>query len=113
MKWIKTFENWDNSSEFQEFYECDDCHHVYSSVNPKFTFCRTCKSKNVKPITEEEYYSIVINQSTDSDEIGDILRNKEEMNIGHIDPNSLTHPGIHPYPSIPFDIAHINKIDQS
>ena len=69
--------------------------------------CLYCGSKDVRLIDEGEYLDNV-----NPEEIEGILRSKDETEKGYIDPKKLTRPNMHPYFSVKFDTAHVNKMDE-
>ena len=112
---IKNFNQWliNENTISMEYYHCDDCNSLYPQYDAKLMKCKNCGSKNVNLLSEDEYYSKLEEIIEDPEELSDIMRSREEMKRGFIDPNSLTHPNIHTGPSIHFDIDHLNRIDKS
>ena len=106
---IKKFYEYTDINNFIEYYNCSDCDVIYPVVQQGLSICKNCGGNNVKILTEDEYYSELENRIDDPEELSNILKNREEMKIGHIDPNALTHPNIHSNPTIRFD--RINNIN--
>jgi hypothetical protein len=112
---IKRFNQWkvNESSIPMEYYHCNDCDSLYPQYDAKLMKCKNCGSQNVNILTEDEYFSKLEETIEDPEELADIMRSKDEMKMGFIDPNILTHPNLHTGPSIKFDKDHLNRIDIS
>ena len=108
---IIRFKDWKYESANTEYYQCNDCNSIYPYFGSKMEKCIYCYSKDVRLLSEDEYFSELEERIDDPKEMSNILKNKEEMKLLYIDPNSLTYPNLHTGPSIASDREHFNKIN--
>jgi DNA-directed RNA polymerase subunit RPC12/RpoP len=85
MKYLKTFEELDFNqttdavavSDLTNYYNCDDCKALFKIFNKQLNHCPYCRSKNLKNIGSDSYYSIESDR-LDADEKELSKKHKEE-----------------------------------